>query len=166
MPVYLQILSDHIHLSELQKEFFQGGLYGLTIRMQQMKNAQTVIMVMPTGWSGAEPDGVMPANLGIEDDTSPQAILALLRQLVNEAGVPQENIYIGNPIADIWNTLYDKFYAEFPDIHYVSKRTITGRYKLTPGTKPGIYYSDKGTVMNELSGWLMAASQGIDETRQ
>jgi hypothetical protein len=105
-----------------------------------------------TAWSGAEPDGEMPANLGIEDDTSPQAILALLRQLVNEAGVPQENIYIGDPIADIWNTLYDKFYAEFPDIHYVSKRTITGRYKLTPGTRPGIYYSDKGTVMNELSG--------------
>jgi hypothetical protein len=105
-----------------------------------------------TAWSGAEPDGVMPANLGIEDDTSPQAILALLRQLVNEAGIPQQNIYIGDPMADIWNTLYDKFYAEFPDIHYVSKRTIPGRYKLTPDTKPGIYYSDKGTVMTDLAG--------------
>lgn len=105
-----------------------------------------------TAWSGAEPDGEMPSYVGIEDDTSPQAILALLRQLVNEAGIPQENIYIGDPMADIWNTLYDKFYAEFPDIHYVSKRTITGRYKLTPATKPGIYYSDKGTVMDELPG--------------
>jgi hypothetical protein len=105
-----------------------------------------------TAWSGAEPDGEMPATLGIEDDTSPQAILALLRQLVNEAGVQQQNIYIGDPMADIWNTLYDKFYAEFPDINYVSKRTITGRYKLTPVTKPGIYYSDKGTVMDELPG--------------
>lgn len=105
-----------------------------------------------TAWSGAEPDGEMPAGLGIEDDTSPQAILALLRQLVNEAGIPQQNIYIGDPIADIWNTLYDKFYAEFPDINYVSKRTITGRYKLTPASKPGIYYSDKGTIMNELAG--------------
>jgi hypothetical protein len=55
-------------------------------------------------------------------------------------------------MADIWNTLYDKFYAEFPDINYVSKRIITGRYELTPGTKPGIYYSDKGKVMTELSG--------------
>jgi hypothetical protein len=105
-----------------------------------------------TAWSGAEPDGVMPANQSIEDDTSPQAILALLRQLVNEAGVPQHNIYIGDPMADIWNTLYDKFYAEFPDINYVSKRNIAGRYKLTPATKPGIYYSDKGMVMDELPG--------------
>ncbi len=102
-----------------------------------------------TAWSGAEPDGVMPSYLGIEDDTSPQAILALLRQLVNEAGIPQQNIYIGDPMADIWNTLYDKFYAEFPDINYTSKRNITGRYKLTPDTKPGIYYSDKGTVMDD-----------------
>ncbi len=46
-----------------------------------------------TAWSGAEPDGEMPANLGIEDDTSPQAILALLRQLVNEAGVPQAEYF-------------------------------------------------------------------------
>jgi hypothetical protein len=103
-----------------------------------------------TAWSGAEPDGEMPSRLDIEFDTSPQAILALLRQLVNEAGVPQQNIFIGDPMADIWNTLYDKFYAEFPDINYVSKRTITGRYKLTPGSEPGIFYSDKGTVMDQL----------------
>ncbi len=62
---------------------------------------------------------------------------------------PRQNIYIGDPMADIWNTLYDKFYAEFPDINYTSKRDITGRYKLTPDTKPGIYYSDKGTVMDD-----------------
>jgi hypothetical protein len=103
-----------------------------------------------TAWSGAEPDGEMPSWLGIEFDTSPQAILTLLRQLVNEAGIPQQNIYIGDPMADIWNTLYDKFYAEYPDINYVSKRTITGRYKLTPSSEPGIFYSDKGTVMDQL----------------
>jgi hypothetical protein len=103
-----------------------------------------------TAWSGAEPDGEMPSYLGIEYDTSPQAILALLRQLVHEAGVPEENIYIGDPMADIWNTLYDRFYAEFPDINYVSKRDVTNRVKITPADKPGIYYSDRGTVMDEL----------------
>jgi hypothetical protein len=103
-----------------------------------------------TAWSGADPDGEMPSTLGIEYDTSPQAIMALLRQLVNEAGIPQQNIYIGDPIADIWNTLYDKFYAEFPNINYVSKRTITGRYKLTASNEAGIYYSDKGAVMDQL----------------
>jgi hypothetical protein len=104
-----------------------------------------------TAYSGAEPDGEMPSYLGIEYDTSPQTILALLRQLVNEAGVPQEDIYIGDPIADIWNTLYDVWHAEFPNVKYVSKRNIPGRTKITPSTTPGIYYSDKGTVMTEVT---------------
>jgi hypothetical protein len=103
-----------------------------------------------TAYNGAEPDGEMPSYLGIEYDTSPQTILALLRQLVNEAKVPQEDIYIGDPIADIWNTLYDKWHAEFPNVKYVSKRNIPGRTKLTASTTPGIYYSDKGTVMTEI----------------
>jgi hypothetical protein len=104
-----------------------------------------------TAYAGAGPNGDMPAGTAIEFDTSPQAILAMLRQLVNEAGVPQENIYIGDPMADIWNTLYDKFYAEFPNINYVSQGNVTGRYKLTPDDQPGIIYSDHGTVMTEVT---------------
>ncbi len=104
-----------------------------------------------SAWSGAGSDGTMPSNLGIEFDTSPHSIMAMLRQLVNEAGVPQENIYIGDPMADIWNTLYDKFYAEYPNINYVSQGDVSGRYKLIPDDAPGIVYSDKGTVMTEIT---------------
>jgi hypothetical protein len=104
-----------------------------------------------TAWSGAPSNGEMPPNLGIEYDTSPQTILAMLRQLVNVAGVPEEDIYIGDPMCDIFNNLYDKFYAEFPDINYVSQGDVTGRYKLTPSTETGITYSDHGTVMTEVT---------------
>ncbi len=104
-----------------------------------------------TAWSGAAPTGEMPSNIGIEFDTSPQTILSMLRQLVNEAGVPQENIFVGDPMADIWNHLYNKFHAEFPNINYVSKRNIPGRTRLTAGGI-GVKYSDRGTVMNDLSG--------------
>ncbi|MBA7663780.1 hypothetical protein ES703_71828 [subsurface metagenome] len=65
--------------------------------------------------------------------------------------MPQENIYIGDPMCDIWNHLYDKFYAEFPDISYVSQGVVNGRYKLTKSTEDGIIYSDKGTVMTEIT---------------
>ncbi|MBN1413723.1 MAG: DUF362 domain-containing protein [Bacteroidales bacterium] len=102
-----------------------------------------------TAWSGAEPDGEMPSYKEIEYDTSPQAIMALLRQLVNQAGIPQQYIYIGDPMCDIWNTLYDYFYAEFPNIKYASKRNVTNRTKITASTVKGITYSDKGTVMGE-----------------
>jgi hypothetical protein len=104
-----------------------------------------------TAYSGATPNGDMKSNTPVEYDTSPQAILTLLRQLVNEAKVPQQNIYVGDPIADIWNTLYNKFKAEFPDIKYVSKRNIPGRFKITASSEKGIYYSDKGTVMDQVS---------------
>ena len=94
-------------------------------------------------------DGEMTSGNPIEFDTSPQAIMALLKQLVNEAHVPQDKIYIGDPIADIYNYMVDKFSAEFPDIRYCSKRTITGRTKITAGAEAGIFYSDKGIVMDD-----------------
>jgi len=53
-------------------------------------------------------------------------------------------------MCDIWNHLYDKFYAEFPGVKYCSKRNIPGRYKITPGSQPGIHYSDKGTVLTQI----------------
>jgi hypothetical protein len=100
-----------------------------------------------TAWGGATPYGDMDPGIPVEFDTSPQAILSLLRQLVNEAKIPQEKIFIGDPMADIWNTLYNKFKAEFPNIKYVSKRNIPGRFLITPSNEIGIVYSDHGLVL-------------------
>ncbi|MFC2139004.1 Ig-like domain-containing protein, partial [Bacteroidota bacterium] len=103
-----------------------------------------------TAWSGAMPNGNY--NGSIEYDTSPQTILALLRQLVNEAGVPEENIYIGDPMADVWNFIYYKINAEFPGINVVSKRNVPNRTRLTSNNDGAIKYSDRGTVLDQLSG--------------
>ncbi len=105
-----------------------------------------------TAWSGAMPDGNMTSRIPVEFDTSPQAILALLRQLINDAGVPQQNIYIGDPIADLWNTIVDKCSVEFPDVNYVSKRDVPNRYKLTKSTEDVIQFSDNDTVLIDLFG--------------
>ena len=103
-----------------------------------------------TAWGGAPVSG---DNYGaIEYDTSPQAIMAMLRQLVNEAGVPQENIYIGDPMCDIYNHIYNVLHAEFPNVNYVSSWGLNNRYLLTKSTEVGITYSDKGTVIDELTG--------------
>ncbi len=104
-----------------------------------------------TAWSGAAPTGEMPASRAIEYDTTPQTIMTMLRQLVNNAGVPQGNIYVGDPMCDIWNHLYEYFQAEFPNVKYCSKRTIPGRYKITASNSVGITYSDHGTVMNQVT---------------
>ncbi|NQT27222.1 DUF362 domain-containing protein [candidate division KSB1 bacterium] len=103
-----------------------------------------------TAWSGAMPNGDINPNADIEFDTSPQTILAMLRHLVNNAGVPQGNIYIGDPMADIWNHLYYYFSAEFPDVNYCSKRNVPNRHKMTASTQTGITYSDHRAVMNQI----------------
>jgi hypothetical protein len=101
-----------------------------------------------TAHGGAWPDGDMSSGRAVEYDTSPQAILAMLRQLVNKAGVPEGNIYIGDPIADIYNHIYEYLYAEFPDVKYCTQYGIPDRYDLTPSSQVGIHFSDGGSVMS------------------
>ncbi len=52
-------------------------------------------------------------------NTSPQMILALLRQLVKAVGVNQQDISVGDPLALFPNQYYDILHGEFPDVHYV-----------------------------------------------
>lgn len=94
-------------------------------------------------------------NYGISE-TSPQMMFAILKQLVNVAGIPQENIYIGDPIAHIWKDAYDKCVAVFPNVKYIdnfvygSKDATTlnnTRTKINTTTDSVIVYSDKGKVM-------------------
>jgi hypothetical protein len=80
-------------------------------------------------------------------DTSPQVILAVLRQLVYRAGVPQEAIYIGDPYTQIFKHVYEKLSAEFPDIHYMSKSNTPLREKLQATNKDTLKYSDRGSVL-------------------
>jgi hypothetical protein len=103
-----------------------------------------------TAWGGAWPDGEVKSNDNIEYDTSPQAILTLLKQLVNMAGVPQEKIFIGDPIADIYNHIYDYLHEEFPHIHYCTGYNVPSRYDYTSNSTKALYFSDKGTVMPEI----------------
>lgn len=102
------------------------------------------------GNSGNIEDSFWPwQNKPSDSDTSPQTVLSILRHLVNEAGVPEEKIYIGDPIAGIWNHLYNVWSAEFPNIHYMdADGVVSGRTKLIENSDAAITYSDKGNVLN------------------
>ncbi len=80
-------------------------------------------------------------------DTSPQVIMAVLRQLVYNAGVPQDAIYIGDPYTQIFKHVYEKLSPEFPDVHYMSKSDSDLREKLQVSNSDTLSYSDRGTVM-------------------
>ena len=83
-------------------------------------------------------------------ETGPFVVLNLLRHLVNIAGVPQENIYVGDPMAIIFKHNYDIWHGEFPNVKYVEKRGPDhNRYHITPANEPSMFYSDDGGVLGE-----------------
>ncbi|MBK7106263.1 MAG: DUF362 domain-containing protein [Ignavibacteriae bacterium] len=82
-------------------------------------------------------------------ESSPTFIKTILRQLVNVVKVPQENIYIGDPMKIIYKHIYDYLHSEFPNVHYLDHygHTNLGRELAEKGTTPLIKYSDRGTVL-------------------
>jgi hypothetical protein len=82
-------------------------------------------------------------------ETSPHLVLSVLRQLVNVAGVAQEEIWVGDPLRHIYKHCYDMWHAEFPDIHYLDHDGWGGREKMVPSQTAVITYSDRGSVLRE-----------------
>lgn len=62
-------------------------------------------------------------------DTSPQLLLALLRQLVRVAGVPPANIRVGDPTANFPRYLWDRLHPEFPEVQYFDNFGGQGRVR-------------------------------------
>lgn len=82
-------------------------------------------------------------------ETTPQSILAVIHHLVNICGVPQEMIYVGDPIAHVYQYTIDIITEEYPNIiffdHNLSKMGRTLSKGLT--ISDVIYYSDNGKSM-------------------
>lgn len=64
-------------------------------------------------------------------NANPQLILSLLSSLINNGGVPQENITVADPSRFITNNIYDKCHAAFPKVHFVDHNGGEGRKKAT-----------------------------------
>jgi hypothetical protein len=99
-------------------------------------------------------------------ETSPAIVISLLDQLVNEAGVAQEDIYVGDPKAHIYKYNYDQMVAAFPDVKYVDRdpnHEDIGRTIITPSADPVIHWSDKGEVMhNAVIDYLYAEMENAE----
>jgi len=80
-------------------------------------------------------------------ETSPQVVIALLKLLVNEAGVPQNRIIIADPMSHIYQDNYELMHTDFPDVLYgdrMSENVKYGRTYISADTVPVLIYSDKG----------------------
>jgi len=93
-------------------------------------------------WRGG---GVNPDNYNLESqrdymNTSPQIILALLRQLVGAAGVKESDITVCDSLALFPNEYYDILHKEFPDVQYADHAGKFGRVQMKPSSIP-FYWS-------------------------
>jgi hypothetical protein len=83
----------------------------------------------------------------VEARTSPQPVLAMLRELINDCGIPQENISVGDPQRDCQNEYWDIWHTEFPNVKYICYKGGQGRTKSVKGAAASVFYSDKGAVL-------------------
>jgi hypothetical protein len=75
-------------------------------------------------------------------ENGPYVVLELLRELINEAGVPQEDIYLGDPMNPIYAHNYNVWVKEFPNVRYIDKfSTSYGRTLIKVTEKELVYYS-------------------------
>jgi len=80
-------------------------------------------------WSRRPTETIDDYNLRNADymNTSPQMIIALLRQLVNEAGVNEADVTVGDTLCYFPNEYYNMCQAKFPNVRYLEYLGKFGR---------------------------------------
>ncbi len=86
-----------------------------------------------------------------EINASPQLVLALLKSLVGQGGVPQSDIIVAEPSRFITDYLFDKCHAAFPDVRYVDNAGGDGRVKSEYEADAMAYSQDNGPLARGIS---------------
>jgi hypothetical protein len=97
-------------------------------------------------------------DLSVNDfaaETNPFLVVSIIRQLVHEAGVPQNMIYVGDPARNIYKEFFDLWKSEFPAIHVLGNNLLhpelqieaLGRVPVAVTADDKVFYADNGTVM-------------------
>ena len=93
-------------------------------------------------WDRREVTKVEEYNLRRADymNTSPQMIIALLRQLVDKAGVKQEDITVGDTLCYFPNEFYNMCHDKYPNVRYLEYLGKFGRTAAKSSSVP-LYWS-------------------------
>lgn len=76
-------------------------------------------------------------------DLTPEMALILLRHLIEEVGVAQSDIYLGDPFRNFHNLYWDMCHSVYPDVNYCDGRGLSGRHQTVPTTEHAMKFSDK-----------------------
>ncbi len=93
-------------------------------------------------WNSSATTTIDDYNLRNADymNTSPQMIIALLRQLVDKAGVNEMDITVGDTLCYFPNEFYNMCHEEFPSVRYLEYMGRFGRTAAKPSSVP-LYWS-------------------------
>lgn len=80
---------------------------------------------------------------GARMDATPEVLYAVLKQLIEEVGVKQEDIVVGDPYRIFANPLWNLCHSEFPDVHYIDAQGKSGREQTRISAKETLIFSDK-----------------------
>ncbi|HVN49134.1 MAG TPA: T9SS type A sorting domain-containing protein [Bacteroidota bacterium] len=97
-------------------------------------------------------------------ETTPAMVTSVLHQLVDNAHIPQANIYVGDPIRNIYKEWYTQWQPKYPNVHYIGHDNYAnlGREQVHASQTALIHYSDRGTVLHPNSNSYSEAS--VDTT--
>jgi hypothetical protein len=93
-------------------------------------------------WNSSATATIEDYNLKNSDymNTSPQMIIALLRQLVDKAGVNETDITVGDTLCYFPNEFYNMCHQQFPNVRYLEYLGRFGRTAAKPSSVP-LYWS-------------------------
>lgn len=97
-----------------------------------------------------------------EINANPHLILSLIKSLVNEAGILQENITLTDPSRFITNNVFDKCHSAYPNVHYIDHVGGDGREKATFVENAIPYSVDNGKVATGLAICVVEANYIIN----
>lgn len=80
---------------------------------------------------------------GARMDATPEVLYALLKHLINDVGVKQEDIYAGDPFRVFADPLWNLCKPAFPNVHYIDCFGKNGREQTKITTSEVLVFSDK-----------------------
>ena len=106
-----------------------------------------------------------PHGLG----TSPYSVISTIKQLVHEAGVAEEDIYVGDPHQNFNNVYYNLLRGAFQNIHIMGMNSgeVTncesyGRTLSVPSDNDVVFYSDPSDLSDKLYQQIIDAKYMIN----
>lgn len=92
--------------------------------------------------------------------TAPQLVLALLAQLVEEAGVPADRITFYDAVRTVPDVIYDQCIAAYPGVRFMDLSGEPGRIPSTDDPDNSIHWSEPLTLL-EVGGGGTAYLQAL-----